>query len=394
MSEGRIDDLVAKFFQQTCTPAEKRELAAWIEQSADDAALQRVLERAWAHYEPVADLTPTASSRILDDILGRQEETGPVTARIRPMRRTWRYVAAAVTIVALAGGYIVWKSRPQTPSAPAVAQAVKKDVAPPGGNRATLTMADGSVIPLDSTMNNTVITGSNVRIVKTDSGLVTYQQLAVQGAKPSYNTLAVPAGGQFRVILADGTKVWLNAMSSLRYPDMFPEGTRKVELTGEAYFEVSASAAQPFLVKVNDMELTVLGTSFNVMAYPDEAFVNTTLLSGKVVVKHHNVSLPLKQGYQAALNRRTGQVTITQADTNEAIAWKNGRFLFNGTPIKEIMLQLSRWYNIEVIYAGEVNEQFYAEIPRFANAAEALRILELTGKVHFRLEGRRVTVYP
>lgn len=393
MSEGRIDDLVAKFFQQTCTAAEKRELATWIEQSADDAALQRVLERAWANYEPVADLTATASSRIMDDILGRQG-AAPVTTRVRPMRKTWRYAAAAVTIVALAGGYIVWKSRPQTPSAPAVAKMVKKEVPPPGGNRATLTMADGSVIPLDSTMNNTVFAGNNVRIVKTDSGLVTYQQLAVRDAKPSYNTLAVPAGGQFRVILADGTKVWLNAMSSLRYPDMFPEGPRKVELTGEAYFEVSASAAQPFLVKVNDMELTVLGTSFNVTAYPDEVFVNTTLLSGKVVVKHNNVSLPLKQGYQAALNRRTGQLTSMQVNAEEAVAWKNGKFLFNATPLKDIMRQLSRWYNIEIVYAGEVNEQFYAEIPRFANAAEALKILELTGKVHFRLEGRRVTVYP
>lgn len=393
MSEGRIDDLVAKFFQQTCTPAEKRELATWIEQSADDAALQQVLERAWANYEPVANLTAGASSRIMDGILGRQG-TAPATTRVRPMRKAWRYAAAAVAIVALAGGYIVWKSRPQAPSAPAVAKAVKKDVPPPGGNRATLTMADGQVIPLDSTVNNTVFAGNNVRIVKTDNGLVTYQQLATRNAQPSYNTLAVPAGGQFRVILADGTRVWLNAMSSLRYPDMFPEGTRKVELTGEAYFEVSASAAQPFLVKVNDMELTVLGTSFNVTAYPDETFVNTTLLSGKVVVKHNNVSLPLTRGYQAALNRRTGQLTSMQVNAEEAVAWKNGKFLFNATPMKDIMRQLSRWYNIEVVYAGEVNEQFYAEIPRFANAAEALRILELTGKVHFRLEGRRVTVYP
>lgn len=393
MSEGRIDYLVAKFFRQACTPEEKRELAQWIEQSADDAALQQVLERAWAAYEPVAELTAESSSRIIGNILGKHE-TITANTGLRPMRKTWRYAAAAAVIVsALAGGYMVWKSAPSTPSAPAVAKTEKKEV-PPGGNRATLTMADGTVIPLDSTGNNTVIAGHNVRIVKTDSGLVTYQQLAARDARPSYNTLSVPAGGQFRVVLADGTKVWLNAMSSLRYPDMFGEGVRRVELTGEAYFEVSASAAQPFLVKVNDMELTVLGTSFNVTAYPEEPMVNTTLLTGKVVVKHHNVSLPLKQGYQAVLDRRTGQLTSTQVDTNEAIAWKNGKFLFNGTPMKEIMRQLSRWYNIEVAYAGEVNEQFYAEIPRFANAAEALRILELTGKVHFRLEGRRVTVYP
>ncbi|WP_343746436.1 FecR domain-containing protein [Chitinophaga sp.] len=394
MSEGRIDYLAAKFFQQACTPAEKEELARWIEQSDGDAALQQVLERVWADYEPVAQLTEEASSRIIGDILDRQH-TVSVVAAVRPLRKLLRYAAAAVIFVAaLAGGYALWKSGPAAPSAPAVVKAAKPEILPPGGNKATLTMADGSVIMLDSTLNSTVITGNQVRIVKTDSGLVTYQQLGIQDAKPAYNTLTVPRGGQFRVVLADGTKVWLNAMSSLRYPVAFSNGPRKVELSGEAYFEVAASSARPFLVTVNDMELTVLGTAFNVSAYPDEAFVHATLLSGKVVVKHHEVSLPLAKGCQAALNRRTGQMTSSPVNTDEAVAWKNGRFIFNAAPMKEIMRQLSRWYNIDVAYAGEVNEQFYAEIPRFANAAEALKILELTGKVHFRLEGQRVTVYP
>lgn len=393
MSEGRIDYLAARFFQQTCTPAEKEELAQWITQSADDAELQQLLERVWTNYEPVAQLTAESSSRIIGDILGRHH-TAAANTPVRRMRTPLRYAAAAAVIIAaLTGGYLAWKSGSRPPAAPAVVKTAPQGI-PPGSNRATLTMADGSVITLDSTMNSTVMAGQQVRIIKTDSGLVTYQQLAVPDAKPSYNTLTVPKGGQFRVMLADGTQVWLNAMSSLRYPVTFSESTRKVELSGEAYFEVAASPRQPFLVKVNDMELTVLGTSFNVNAYPEETFVHTTLLTGKVVVKHNHVSLPLMKGYQAALNRRTGQLTSIPVNTAEAVAWKNGKFLFNGTPMKDIMRQLSRWYNVEVVYAAPVEEEFYAEIPRFANAAEALRILELTGKVHFRLEGQRVTVYP
>ncbi|MBC9929124.1 FecR family protein [Chitinophaga qingshengii] len=391
MSEGRIHDLAVKFFQQTCTPAEKIELAQWIEQSAGDAELQQLLERVWADYEPQAQLTDEVSSRIIGDILGRQDIEA-ATPRVRPMRKWFGYAAAAVTVVALAGGYTRWKAG--QPAKPAVVKVAEKKVPQPGGNKATLTMADGSVVPLDSTLNGAVMAQHNVRIVKTDSGLVTYQQLTAPDARPVYNTLTVPRGGQFSLVLADGSKVWLNAQSSLRYPVSFSEGTRTVDLSGEAYFEVSASSKQPFVVKVNDMELTVLGTSFNVMAYPDETLVNTTLLTGKVVVKHGQTSLPLQKGYQAVLNRNTGKLTSTPVNTSEAVAWKNGRFIFNGATVQEIMRQLGRWYNIEVVYAGEVNEQFYAEIPRFANAAEACRILELTGKVHFRLDGQRVTVYP
>ncbi|MCW3463678.1 FecR family protein [Chitinophaga nivalis] len=395
MSEGRIQYLTARFFQQQCTPAEREELARWIALSADDAALQQVLERAWATYEPAVQLSHDVSSRMLENIFRKDEATEKV-AVVRPFRRVWRYVAAAMLagMLLLSGYWLLQQHQPVKPGVPAPLAVAKVPVPPPGGNKATLTMADGTVITLDSTMNGMVVQQQQVRITKSDSGLVVYQQLVAPDATPAYNTLTVPRGGQFKVILSDGSQVWLNAMSSLRYPVVFSKGNREVELSGEGYFEVVAGAAQPFHVKVKGMEVVVLGTGFNVAAYPEETAVTATLLTGKIQVIGGGKHLSLIPGLQASLNKQTNELTKTMVNTNETIAWKNGRFIFNGVPIKEIMRQLCRWYDMDVTYAGVSDERFYAEIPRFANAAEAFSILELTGKIHFRLNGRHATVYP
>jgi transmembrane sensor len=220
-----------------------------------------------------------------------------------------------------------------------------------------------------------------------------------------YNTIAVPRGGRYQLLLPDGSHVWLNAASTLRYPSAFTGAQRRVELDGEAYFEVSSlpaspggggekTARMPFIVQVNGTEVEVLGTHFNIMAYKDEASINTTLLEGAVRVSKDDHHQLLKPGQQAQLHPSGAITLVKKADTEKAVAWKNGAFKFDGSDIGTIMRQAARWYDIDVEYKGKVNEEFYGTIGQEMNLSQILSVLEKTGLVHFTIEGRKVTVLP
>lgn len=288
---------------------------------------------------------------------------------------------------------------------PAVALKVNpysKDDVLPGGDKAMLELADGSVVILEKANNGSLQEQGGVKIVKQDGRLVYNAAQGNPTDKISYNKISTPKGGQYHVILPDGSRVWLNAESTLRFPTMFTGNERQVELTGEAYFEVAKLEApyssvetgkmMPFKVQTNGVNIEVLGTHFNVMAYSNEKSVNTTLLEGSVRVSHltSNNSQLLKPGQQAKVN---GGIKIVNVDTEEVVAWKNGFFHFNGAGIQTVMGQIERWYDVEVDYEGEItSKHFTGIISRSINASKVLDMLELTGGVKFEIKGKKISV--
>jgi ferric-dicitrate binding protein FerR (iron transport regulator) len=298
-------------------------------------------------------------------------------------------MAAAAVLLLLAGG--AWLLlRPRTVNVVAATSRYHNDVAP-GSNKAVLTLADGSTITLDSSHSGQLAQQGGVTITQQNGQLV--YQPAGKDTVTLYNTMTTPRGGQFVVMLPDNSRVWLNAASSIRFPTAFTGSERLVELSGEAYFEITQQAAQPFVVKMNDTKVRVLGTQFNSMAYTGDAVSRTTLVNGLVQVETMGQKLLVHPGEQAVAGE---SLTLdTHPDIEEVLAWKNGRFQFGeNTSITMLMRQIANWYDVEVVYHGTVKNHVGGSVPRTATLAHLLKVLEATGIVHFTLEGRRVDVYP
>jgi len=306
----------------------------------------------------------------------------------------YQWMAAAAVLVFIVCGlwFLVGREGDGKPSV-AVTPKVKQDIAP-GGDKAILTLADGTQVVLDTANNGALTKQGNVTVIKLN-GQLAYNK---QGGIPTevlYNTISTPRGGQYQLVLSDGSKVWLNAESSLRFPTAFAGKERRVELTGEGYFEVAHNAEKPFHVKVNDMEVQVLGTHFNINSYSDEEAVKTTLLEGSVKVSKGDKMVLLHPGQQAVVQPEGAEIKVGyDVDTEEVVAWKNGLFVFNNTPLATIMKQLERWYDVEVVYQGKVpQDRFNGSISRNNNLSEVLKVLEYSD-IKFRVEGKTITVLP
>jgi len=359
MEKERIKELLHKYKKDLCTDAEK----AWIE----------------SLYEALAN---PPSSDLTDEMI--QADLAEVYQRIPALSKNksftlWpRIVAAAIFLLFVSIGFYFFKEK--DPSQPLVQIVDKSKINPndfaPGTNKALLTLADGSQIALDNAPDQKILDKGGIKITKNEDGLITYQiNPGVRESKS--NTLSTPKGGQYQVILSDGTKVWLNAASSLRYPTVFTGNERKVILNGEAYFEVAKNEKQPFKVVTDRQELLVLGTHFNINSYEDEPDVKTTLLEGSVKVSAFQTkqTILLKPGEQAAL-KRSGKLKVAQINAENAIAWKSGLFQFQGSGIQEALRQMARWYDITIEFEGAVPDiQLWGEVHRKANALEALEIL-------------------
>jgi transmembrane sensor len=274
--------------------------------------------------------------------------------------------------------------------------ALENDVAP-GGNNAVLTLADGSQVLLNDTDNGKIIEEKGISITKAKDGQLIYR-IIDRGANSTsnteqviaYNTITTPRGGQYQVLLPDGTQVWLNASSSIKFPTYFSAKQRNVTLTGEAYFEVSKDKTKSFVVNVDEMSVEVLGTHFDVMAYKDEESINTTLLEGSVKVTKNNESRILKPGQQAKVK---GGIQVVEAAA-DVLAWKNGLTSFIDADIRTIMRQVARWYDVEVKYEGDIPRRlFTGEISRKANLSELIKIIKLSN-IQLKLEGNVITVMP
>jgi ferric-dicitrate binding protein FerR (iron transport regulator) len=327
--------------------------------------------------------------------------------RTRPRILSYKYTAVAAVVGLVIGGAAVFTfiKKKEKPVIAAINERFKNDVAP-GSGKAILELADGRRITLDSAANGQLVQQGSTRVIKAADGQLSYEAAAHRSpaAGIALNTVSTPRGGQYQVILPDGSKVWLNAASSLRFPTAFTGSERKVELTGEAYFEVADNAAMPFKVKMATVPgkpegaaIEVLGTHFNVMGYADEDVVKTTLLEGRVKVipggAHQSWAI-LSPGQQASISPLLSQASVHTVDTSEVIAWKNGLLQFREANIQSIMRQVSRWYNVEVVYEGKIEQQFYGKIPRRVPVSTVLKILESTGWVHFTINGKKITVAP
>ncbi|MGN8057691.1 FecR family protein [Pedobacter sp. 22163] len=297
-------------------------------------------------------------------------------------------VASIAILLGISGLYLITKN----PKA-RVSETVSNDIAP-GGNNAILTLADGRKITLSDAKNGSLAQLPDVSVVKTSDGNISYQKIPSRQLSPQsmgYNVVNTPLGGQYHLTLSDGTNAWLNAGSSIKYPTSFTGLERKVEITGEVYFEVAHNAAKPFRVVSSGQVVEVLGTHFNINAYSDEKNVRTTLIEGSVRISGANQSKTIKPGEEAEFSSKG--ISIGQADTEESIAWKNGYFRFNDENIESIMRKLSRWYDIEVSFQGPMSsEGFNGKISRYKNISQALKMLEQTGAVHFEIKGRRISV--
>lgn len=318
--------------------------------------------------------------------------TLPETAqKVVPMRRfNWK-VAAAVLLLLSAGGGFYWLQSAKKPQL-----AEKVATIEPGGDKATLTLADGTVVNLDSAGTGVLSVQGNSKVEKTTHGQIVYKHNDATAGTVAYNVLRTPRGGQYKITLPDGTNVWLNANSSISYPTAFTGKERNVSITGEAYFEVAGEANRPFTVKVNQMEVLVLGTHFNINAYADESTINTTLLEGAVLVRAGDAAKLLMPGKQSRVNAAGDKVIdVRRVDVNNAIAWKNGYFSFDDADIPTVMRQLSRWYNIEVRYNDKVPEgTFTGEIGRSLTQEQLLKVLS-QARINFKVEdGRRIIIYP
>lgn len=315
------------------------------------------------------------------------DDQQPKTSRLWPKI----IVAAAIaTMIASAGIWFLKSEKNASPGHNEVAY--KNDVAP-GKQGATLTLASGKKIRLSDAANGELAKEAGVVITKSANGQLVYE-IKESGTELTnkINTLSTAKGETYEVRLPDGSLVSLNAASSLEYPANFTAlKERRVKLTGEGYFEVAKDKAHPFIVESATQQVEVLGTHFNVNTYTDEPSAKTTLLEGSVSLNRNTI---LKPGEQATMNK-AGKVKVVQADIDQAIAWKNGKFVFEREEIESVMRMLSRWYNVEVVYQGDVKDMtFTGSISRFDNISKILDKIRFTETIHFKIEGRRIYVMP
>ncbi|MDB5116540.1 MAG: FecR family protein [Mucilaginibacter sp.] len=396
-AQPHIKVLFQRYLDNQCSPDDLDLLFGFFG-TTEELELREMISEALFAEDYAATSSPEYEKKLQLIYQNISREMVGVNQKITmPIRRTiWPRIAAAASIILCLSAAVFLILH----KAPVKQQIVKnlplKNDFLPGGNKAILTLATGQKIILTGAQNGKLAQQGNAAIVKTADGKIVYKatdELAVD--ELSYNTTSTPRGGQFLIVLADGTKVWLNAASSITYPTAFTGTSREVTITGEAYFEVAHNAAKPFRVKSNGQVIEVLGTHFNINAYTDEQVVTTTLFEGSVKVTKGTASAVLKPGQQSQIMEKENNLNIKVAETvdpDQALAWKNGKFYFTDTTIEEVMRQVSRWYDVDIEYKGKIpNKRLSGSCYRNLTASKALAILEYTG-INFKIEGRKIIV--
>jgi ferric-dicitrate binding protein FerR (iron transport regulator) len=402
------------------------ELAAFLQalEALDEAAYVQV-------YNKLYEIAAQQESGVIDErfkasLEEKLNQLPAAQAPVRPLRTNtpWiKWVAAAVVLL-ITGSTVYWFNTKNTVVKPVPVATTKTTIpidAEPGGNHATLTLANGTVIVLDQAKEGDLAHQSGSKVVKSNNGqLVYYPAAATNSTSIEYNTISTPRAGQYHIILPDGTHVWLNAASSLRFPTAFSGKTREVALSGEGYFEVAplrlrSGQKMPFIVQDGDMSVQVLGTHFNINAYEDEGIIKTTLLEGSVKIgsrqwavgsgekaegrgqraENKNYEVILKPGEQATVSQSSQAsqtIPVQTVDVQQVIAWKDGFFEFNNMPLPAIMRQISRWYDVDVILDNKYpDKRFGGRISRKLNLANIISMLETYG-VHFKMENKKLIV--
>ncbi|MEP7376209.1 MAG: FecR domain-containing protein [Chitinophagaceae bacterium] len=383
----RVAYLIAGYIRSTLTEKEQDELNDWVNTSDHNMQL----------FEELTDENNLdANLAWMDKVQSEQsfqalQEKGAFDIPRKKFHLSPVWIAAA-SVVLVIGIFFIYRYTGKGSTNNnniAVTDTIKLQ---PGGNRATLTLADGSVIDLTTAKNGSINYGKGSHVNKPADGELVYEVNGAAVEAPTIHTLSTPVGGQFQVTLPDGSKVWLNAATIIKYPSRFASNERRVEVNGEAYFEVAKNEKQPFRVVLSDSSnVTVLGTHFNVMSYYNENEREITLLEGSVSVSKRGIVQQLEPGTQARIkeNEITKRAGI---DTEEIIGWKNGLFIFHDASIESIMHQIERWYGAKVMYQGEIKQLFNATILRSEPLSKLLRLLELTGHVKFKIENKTIHV--
>lgn len=387
MNQQQFEEFIRKVARNAHSPAETEAFLAWLQALPEEQAAA-ALDR----YEQVFSAGETVDQDPLRRIEeGIESRLGPVHKL--PAKRTpvlyYLKIAAVFVLVASSVAFFLYRhstGNGETGSAYASQPIV------PGKNQAMLKLAGGTSILLNETADGLITMNDKATGFEKKGGLLVAKGNKAAQDEPD-NILETPKGGQYQLSLPDGSKVWLNASSRLHFPTAFREGERKVRLFGEAYFEVKTDSANPFIVETSKgVSLRVLGTNFNVNAYQEDAQETTTLLQGHLQVMHSQAQVLLKAGQQAVVNAKE-IVDVREVETSYAVAWKEGYFMFNREPIKEVMGKIARWYDVEVVYQGPVTEtRFWGTVSKFSHVNDVLDMLEATGRVHFTIEGRKIYV--
>ncbi len=403
----RLQYLFDRHLNQTITSEERRELFAIIHDPSHDIDLRELIDLTMENPGPEIAMPDETAQSILEAILGTPVSTEESKRSrkihgVLPFFRWLGHPARAAAVVGLLAGATIFLVLRHHPGSSGIAPGIVSKAAPvqdvaPGGDKAILTLGDGSTIVLDSVKNGLLSRQGGSKVTKTKNGLLSYA--AGKNTAPVYNMITTPIRGQYQVDLPDGTKVWLNSLSSLRFPTAFTGRERLVEITGEAYFEVAKDAQSPFVVRVlaakdrKEIErVQVLGTAFDVMGYEDEPEVRTTLVSGVVRVSARGASMRVNGGQQTQVDGGS-LVFVPSADVEKAVAWRNGNFQFEGDDIGEVMRQLTRWYGVDVKYEFKPQVHYTGGISRNLNLTSVLHMLSLSG-LHCRIEGNTLFVMP
>lgn len=390
--------LLDKYLHNNCTLEELEELYESLASAEDTAPYKEVLQALWLEIKEERSMPAGRANHMLQHILS----SGP-QKRVWP-RPSFYWKAAAILLPIIAATAIYWQSE-QRRSAPSIAPAkmvaqATQNSAPnmlPGTHKAILVLGNGRRLDLTDSAQKQLLKNNGIQVANNTNRLI-YNNSAAEDNAPhnvSYNSLITPRGGEYTVVLADGTKVWLNAASSLRYPTRFSGNERKVELTGEAYFEVVHNASQPFVVMVRGVKVTDLGTRFNINAYADEPFMKTTLAQGKLGVEKatDGKMIVLEPGYEVLVDN-TQKMKVVKANLKDALAWKNGLFSFSTESLGSIMRKLSRWYNADVRFDDVKQEElhFTGTVHKYEKIETVLQMLELTNEVKFVVHGNTLEV--
>lgn len=387
-SAYRIAFLVSGYIHGTITEKDHDELDAWINASDHNMLLfeeltdEKNLEANLAWMDKVKS----------EESYNKLQESGAFEKPKRKFKINRVWIAAA-SVILLAGLFLIYQYSIKNKATDK--EIVNSDIhLNPGGNRAKLILSDGSVIDLTTMKNGLIKDGEGSHVSKPVDGELVYEKEGTQQTISSIHTLSTPVGGQYQVILSDGTKVWLNAATTLKYPSRFSSNERNVEIDGEAYFEVAKNEKQPFHVLLSDSSnISVLGTHFNVMSYKNENAKEVTLLEGSVSVTNRNKTDKLQPGMQAIitsndLTKRGG------VDVQEITGWKDGQFVFHDATIESIMRQVERWYDAKIVYQGNIKQLFNATISRTEPLSKLLHLLQLNGYVNFKIENKTIYVLP
>lgn len=380
MTPYQLKVLVQRHVNGTLSNQELIRLRSTLLEFEDDEELIKILDSVWDE-DAGFNIPKEKAEIIFQSIIS--------TKKSKKKNIIWFSMAASIAIIISIA--IAFEFTASKPSEKINTQHLNAQIKiRPGQNKAVLTLSNGKSISLNEQNNGELATDAGVIVTKLSDGQLSYStsEDQVKGAL-QFNTISTPKGGQYMVTLPDGTKVWLNAHSLLRYPVYFAGKERVVEVEGEAYFEVTKNKLKPFKVIAKDIEVKVLGTHFNVTAYADESS-ETTLLEGSVDVN----SKILFPGQQAQINNQTKKLSVSNVNTDEVVAWKNGLFIFRNEDIQSIMKKISRWYDVEVEFKDKkiLNERFGGTFSRSGELSEMLESMSLTGMIHFKMEGRRVIV--